>query len=220
MNDIYESGIFQSDIFRAARPAPKSRMESTITEGLALPPREQWQRNAAHTAAVAAAGADTRTWLEQLIRSRYRKEAALSGAWSIIDGQDALIGSWTVGERLIQVIVTRRRVHVRTRLPTANSNASDAQKMTAAVALGRELFGLGSESAELAKAARRLGDFTYAAPEPKDQQGFRTCYLIVTDGVSVKYSFVKLNGDPAEIKGHRPFARPERWFGERQRAVS
>jgi len=215
MNDIYES-----DIFKITRPEAKSPTESTITEGLALPSREQWQRNAAPAAAVAAAGADTRTWLEQLIRPKYRKEAALSGAWSIIDGQDALIGSWTVGERMIQVIVTRRRVHVRMKLPTAKSKASDAEKIAAAVALGRELFGLGSESAELAKAARRLGDFAYAAPEPKDQKGFRTCYLIVTDGVSVKYSFVKLNGDPAEIKGHRPFAPPSPWFGERPRAVS
>jgi hypothetical protein len=109
---------------------------------------------------------------------------------------------------LTQVIVTRRRVHVRTKLPPAKSKASDAEKITAAVALGRELFGLGSERTELAKTARRLGDFAYAVPQPKDQKGFRTCYLIVTDGVSVKYSFVKLNGDPAEIKADRPFAPP------------
>jgi hypothetical protein len=215
MNEIYESEIFEK-----TRIAAKSRMESTIIEGLVLPSREQWQRNAAPAESTAAAREDTRTWLKQLIRSEYRRESEFSGAWSIIDEQDALIGSWTVGERLIQVIVTRRRVHVRTQLPTAKAKASDAEKIAAAVALGRELFGLGSESAGLAKTARRLGDFAYAAPEPLAQKGFRTCYLIVTDGVSVKYSFVKLNGDPAEIKGHRPFAPPRPWFGERPIAVS
>jgi hypothetical protein len=212
MNDIYES-----DIFKATRHVAKSQMESIILEGVMSPSREQWQRNAAPAKATAAARKDTGTWLERLIRSEYRRESELDGAWSIINGQDALIGGWTVGERLIQVIVTRSRVHVRTKLPTAKSKASDAEKITAAVALGRELFGLGSESAELAKTARRLGDFAYAAPQPKDQKGFRTCYLIVTDGVSVKYSFVKLNGDPAEIKGDRPFAPPRPWFGERPR---
>ena len=165
------SDIFESDIFKITRPEAKSRMESTITEGLALPSREQWQRNAAPAEVTAAAREDTRTWLEKLIRSKYRKESALSGAWSIIDGQDALIGSWTVGERLIQVIVTRDRVHVRTKLPTAKSNASDAEKTTAAVALGREVFGLGSESAELAKTARRLGDFAYAAAGAEGSEG-------------------------------------------------
>ena len=52
------------------------------------------------------------------------------------------------------------------------------------------------------------------------QKGFRTSYLIVTDGVSVKYSFVKLNGNPAEIKGHSLVDSPRPWFGERPRAVS
>ena len=214
------SDILESDIFKSVRTEAKSPMESTIAEGLVLPTLDQWQRSAAPAEATVAAREDTRTWLGKLIRSKYRKEPVLSGAWSIIGGQDALIGSWTVGERLIQVIVTRTRVHVRTKLPTANPNATDEEKTAAAVALGREIFGLGAESAELADTARRLGDFAYASPEPKDQKGFRTCYLIVTDGVSVKYSFVKLNGDPAEIKGHSPFAKPRPWFGERQRAVS
>jgi len=209
-----------NDIFQITPPKAQSRMESTITEGLTLPSREQWRRNAAPAEVTAAAREDTGRWLEKLIRSQYRKESALGGAWSIIDGQDALIGSWTVGERLIQVIVTHRRVHVRTKLPAAKFKASNAEKISAAVALGRELFGLGAESAELAKAARGLGDFAYAAPKPKDQKGFRTCYLVVTDGVSVKYSFVKLNDDPAEIKGNRPFAPPRPWFRERPRAVS
>ena len=210
----------ESDIFKTTRYEAKSRMESTITEGLILPSREQWQRNAAPAEVTAAARKDTRTWLERLIRPEYRRESEFAGAWSIINGQDALIGSWTIGERLIQVIVTRHRVHVRTKLPTAKAKASDAEKINAALALGRELFGLGSESAALAKTARRLGDLAYAAPEPMAQKGFRTSYLIVTDGVSVKYSFVKLNGDPAEIKGARPFAPPRPWFGERPRAVS
>src|SRR5262245_21121986 len=128
MNDIYES-----DIFKITRPAAKSQMESIILEGVMIPSREQWQRNAAPAKAIAAARKDTRTWLERLIRPEYRRESELDGAWSIINGQDALIGGWTVGERLIQVIVTRRRVHVRTKLPTAKSKASDAEKITAAV---------------------------------------------------------------------------------------
>src|SRR5262245_21971634 len=115
--------IKESDIFNITRPEAKSRMESTIIEGLVLPSREQWQRNAAPAEVTAAAVKDTRTWLEWLIRPEYRKESALSGAWSIIDGQDALFGSWTVGERLIQVIVTRSRVHVRTQLPIAKAKA-------------------------------------------------------------------------------------------------
>lgn len=215
MNDMDES-----EIFKVSRPQAKSRMESTITEALALPSREQWQRNAAPAEKTAAAREDTRTWLERLIRSEFRKAPELGGAWSIIDGQDALFGSWTVGERLIQVIVTRPRVHVRTQLPIAKAKTSDAEKITAAVALGRELFGLGAESAALAATARRLGDFAYAAPEPMMQKGFRTSYLIVTDGVSVKYSFLKLRGDPAEIKGDSLLAPPRPWFGERPLAVS
>ena len=138
--------ISESDIFKITRPEAKSQMEFTIIEGLALPSREQWQRNAVPAEVTAAARADTRTWLKQLIRSEYRKESELGGARSIIDGQDALFGSWTVGERLIQVIVTRSRVHVRTKLPIAIAKASDAEKIIAAVALGCELFGLGSES--------------------------------------------------------------------------
>jgi len=212
--------INESDIFKTTRHDAKSRMESTILEGVMIPSREQWRRNAAPAEVTAAARKDTRIWLERLIRSEYRREPELGGAWSIINGQDALIGSWTMGERLIQVIVTRSRVHVRTKLPIAIAKASDAEKIIAAVALGRELFGLGSESAALAKTARRLGDLAYAAPEPMAQKGFRTSYLIVTDGVSVKYSFVKLNGDPAEIKGHSLVDSPRPWFGERPRAVS
>ena len=185
-----------------------------------IPSREQWQRNAAPAEVTAAARKDTRTWLEQLFRPEYRRESEFAGAWSIINGQDALLGGWTVGQRSIQVIVMRRRVHVRTKLPTPITTASDAEKIAAAVALGRELFGLGSESADLAKTARRLGDLAYAAPEPTAQKGFRTSYLIVTDGVGVKYSFIKLNGDPAEIKGHSMVESPRPWFGERPRAVS
>src|SRR6187200_2167069 len=105
------SDIFEGDIFKLARAEAGSRMESTITEAVALPSRDQWQRNAAPAEATAAARKDTRTWLEKLIRAKYRKDASLSGAWSIIGGQDALIGSWTVGERVVQVIVTRDRVH-------------------------------------------------------------------------------------------------------------
>ena len=212
--------INESDIFKTTRHEAKSLMESTIMEGVMIPSREQWQRKAAPAEVTAAARKDTRTWLERLIRSEYRREPELGGAWSIINGQDALIGSWTMGQRVIQVIVTRSRVHVRTKLPIAIAIASDAEKIAAAVALGRQLFGLGSESAELAKTARRLGDLAYAAPEPMAQKGFRTSYLIVTDGVSVKYSFVKLNGDPAEIKGHSLVESPRPWFGVRPRAVS
>ena len=212
--------INESDIFKKNRPEPKSQMESTITEGLALPSRQQWQRNAAPAEVTAAARKDTQTWLERLFRSEHRREPEFDGAWSIINGQDALIGSWTMGQRVIQVIVTRSRVHVRTKLPNAIDKASDAEKIAAAVALGRQLFGLGSESAALAKTARRLGDLAYSAPEPMAQKGFRTSYLIVTDGVSVKYSFIKLNGDPAEIKGHSLVETPSPWFGKRPRAVS
>jgi hypothetical protein len=210
----------QSEIFKTTRYETRSRMESTITEGLALPSREQWQRNAAPAAATAAARKDTRRWLEQLIRPEYRREPELTGAWSIINGHDALIGSWTAGQRLIQVIVTRKRIHVRTKLPNAIATASDEEKIAAAAALGRELFGLGPESAALAKTARRLADLAYAAPEPAAQKGLLTSYLIVTDGVSVKYSFVKVNGNPAEIKGHSAADSPRPWFGERPRAVS
>jgi hypothetical protein len=212
--------INASDIFKTNRPQPKSQMESTIMEGVMIPSAEQWQRNAAPADVTAAARKDTRTWLERLFRPEYRREPELGGSWSIINGQDALIGSWTIGQRVIQVIVTRRRVHVRTKLPIAIARASDAEKIAAAVALGRQLFGLGSESATLAKTARRLGDLAYAAPEPIAQKGFRTSYLIVTDGISVKYSFIKLNGDPAEIKGHRLIEAPRPWFGKRPHAVS
>jgi hypothetical protein len=215
MNDMDES-----EIFKVSRPRAKSPMESTITEGLVLPSREQWQGNAAPAEKTAAAREDTQTWLKRLIRSEFRKEPDLDGAWSIIEGQDALFGSWTAGERLIEVIVTRARVHVRTQLPIAKAHASDSEKIAAAVALGRQLFGLGAESAALAATARRLGDFAYAAPEPKTQKGFRTSYLIVTDGVSVKYSFLKLSGDPAEIKGDSLLAPPRPWFGARPLAVS
>lgn len=215
MIDTYDSGIF-----KVAPPEPKSRMESTIFEGLVLPSRERWQRNAAPPDVTTAAREDTRTWLERLVRPEYRGEPALKGAWSIIDGQDALVGSWTVGERVIQVIVTRSRLHVRARLPVAKAQASEADKVAAAMALARELFGLGSESAALAKTARRLGDYVYAAPEPDMQTGFRTSCLIVSDGTSVKYSFLKVNGNPAEIKGAQAYAPPEPWFGARPRAVS
>jgi hypothetical protein len=210
----------ENDIFKLNRPPAKSRMESTIMEGLMIPSREQWQRNAAPAEVTAAARKDTRTWLERLIRPEYRRDSEFAGAWSIINGQDALLGGWTVGQRSIQVIVTRSRVHVRTKLPSAIDKASDAEKIAAAVTLGRELFGLGPESAALAKTARRLGDLAFAAPEPKAQKGFRTSYLIVTDGVSVKYSFIKLNRDPAEIKGHSLVESPRPWFEERPRLVS
>jgi hypothetical protein len=49
-------------------------------QGLVLPSREQWQRNAAPAEATAAAREDTRTWLKQLIRSEYRRESAFMGA--------------------------------------------------------------------------------------------------------------------------------------------
>jgi hypothetical protein len=212
--------INESDIFKTTRLEAKSLMESTIMEGVMIPSREQWQRKAAPAEVTATARKDTRTWLERLIRSEYRREPEPGGAWSIINGQDALIGSWTMGQQVIQVIVTRSRVHIRTKLPIAIAIASDVEKIAAAVALGRQLFGLGSESAALAKTARRLGDLAYAAPEPMAQKGFRTSYLIVTDGVSVKYSFVKLNSDPAEIKGHSLVESPRPWFGVRPRAVS
>jgi len=173
-------------------PEP-STMERTVSEGLILPDTSAMTQSAVDPQSLRQPMHDAVEWIKTVLRPEY-----LRGGWDrrlvalprAANGQDAIAGAWTAGGRAVQVIVTMRRVHVISKLP---SPAGDDPQDMARTALENavELLQIeelpGLEEWQLSTVAGLL----LGKREVSFARNWFETLLFLTDGKAVKYSVLK-----------------------------
>ena len=173
-------------------PEP-SVMERTLTEGLILPDSGSLMQNAIDAQSVPRLLHDTIEWIKTVLRAEYlrggweRRLVALPG---MLNGQDAITGAWTAGGRAVQVFVTKRRVHLISKLP---SQPTEDQNQIARTALENAVEMLRIEELpavedwELSTVAGLL----MGKRQVSFAHNWFETLLFTTDGKGVKYSVLK-----------------------------
>lgn len=124
-------------------------------------------------------------WLVEPIGER------LFGVPESIDEEDALIGAWIGNGRTLQVVVTRERLHVMTRLSEASPPTSPAEVAERAFATAYELLQLRSPPDQAAWDVRPLGGLTVGRRYVDSPRTWQETLFWITDGRGVKYSTLK-----------------------------
>jgi hypothetical protein len=206
-----------ASLFSAPLPAMRGAMAETIGEGLEPPPLEQAAAQAVAPACIAQPCADTVTWIRRIVRPAWIDEDAL-GDWLAIRGGvmglDGLVGGWQTSLGALQIIATRRRIHVRTRLPVAQAISSAANRIAESAALATQLFAADVEWTARVWQIQALGPLTVASQAlPFVADWIESC-LIVTDGAAVKYSFLKIVHRQSPPQGGSALRDLSPWFTE------
>src|SRR2546421_9917819 len=108
-------------ILRPRLSQEPSVRERTVTEGLILPDSGSLMQNAIDAKSVPRFLQDTIEWIKTVLRAEYLRggwERRLVALRRALNGEDAIAGAWTAGGRAVQVFVTKRRVHVISKLPS------------------------------------------------------------------------------------------------------
>ncbi len=129
-----------------------------------------------------------------------------------LDGEDACIGAWAIHGRALQAVVTRRRVHLLTRLQASPPSRLDRPVVEAAAELAAELLRM-PEKPDLATWTQRsFGGLLLVYRELPFARNWPETLLVVTDGAGVKYSVLKYRDRTSEVERESADPPPEPWL--------
>ena len=182
-------------VFLEAVPELQGTMAETIGEALVLPAVVDALECSLEPATTAPQREETVAWIRRILRPALLKEDALDdwlGIRGAIMGLDALFGGWETAAGPIQVIATKRRLHIRTRLPGHEPLAAGPSRITESASLAGRLFESDVDWTTLVWQLQTLGAFTIGYQELPLVANWRDSCLIVSDGTGVKFSFLKI----------------------------
>lgn len=202
-------------VLRLSPGEARTRMGKTVGEGLVLPDAEAVQRRALPHATVQRPLAAVVDWLRTVCQPRWLPDPLSDTLFAVpraLDGEDACIGAWEIRRRTLQAVVTRRRVHLLTRLQDRPPSRLDRRVVEAAAELAGDLLRL-PEKLDLttwvqqpfAGALLVYRDVPFARSWPET-------LLVVTDGAGVKYSMLKYRDRTSEVERESADPPPEPWL--------
>ena len=189
----------QSDPFEALFTAPipelKGSMEETVGEALAMPSPADARAHRVAPTRVDHEREETSAWTRRILKPEWIDDKAIEGWLAIrggVHGQDGLFGAWKTSKGSLQVVATKRRIHVRMLLPKDVRAAAGPARLKEAAALARQIFQADLDWSNPDWQVRDLGGFTFGYRElPFIANWWESC-LVVSDGVAVKFSFLKI----------------------------
>ncbi len=202
--------------FDKAPPRDDDLVGATLAEALRPPKPADALAWRVPDAETTAARRESEVWLGRMVRAAHQPPGLDSGVeWlglrGYAHGQDVLVTGWTSPLRSLQVVATRERIHLCTSL-APEVVADDEARVSAAAALAEQLFEAWFPTEPVQWSIARTGSWTYAVRAEEPARNWSGTCLIVSDGMGVKLSFLKLLMPDHVTKGQRagPDVRP--WF--------
>lgn len=200
--------------FAKAPPRDDDLLGATVAEAIRPPKPSDALASRVPEVETVAARAGSQTWLARMVRVAHQPPAGgpeWLGLRSYLLGQDVLLAGWTSPLRALQVASTRERMHVCTSL-AGEAVEGDEARVSAAATLAEALFEAWFPADPARWWVRRTGSWTYAVLAEEPATSWAETVLVVSDGVGVKFSFVKDLRPDHPAKGERagPDLRP--WF--------
>ena len=170
-------------------------MEKTVGEALAMPSPANARAHRVAAALVVRERKETIAWTRRILKPEWIDEKALDNLLAIrggVQGRDGLFGAWKTGNGPLQIVATKRRIHIRMLLPKDLRAAPGPARLKEAAALAQRIFHADIDWNNLDWQVRALGEFTFAYREvPSIANWWESC-LVVSDGAAVKFSFLKI----------------------------
>ena len=175
-------------------PERKTSVGQTLGEGLGLPDVDTMIAHAHPPEEIEPMLRDAANRIRSTLRADWLVEPIgerLFGVPESIEGEDALIGAWIGNGRTLQVVVTRERFHLMTRLSEASPPTSVAETAERAFATAYGLLQLPSPPEQAAWDVRPLGGLTVGRRYVDSPRMWQETLFWITDGRGVKYSTLK-----------------------------
>ena len=207
-------------LFTATIPELKGIMEKTVGEALAMPSPEDARTHGVAPTLVVREREETIAWTKRILKPEWIDGKAIDDWLAIrggVQGRDGLFGAWRTSRGLLQIVATKRRIHVRLVLPKDVRAAPGPARIKEAASLAREIFQTDLDWSKLDWQVRDLGGFTFGYREiPFIANWWDSC-LVVSDGTAVKFSFLKIaNRNSPSGRDSGP-AENEPWFQSTRR---
>jgi hypothetical protein len=178
-------------------PDADTSMGKTVGEGLTLPPAEKVLLQWPFREAVKDQLAESLAWIGSVLRHDWIAPDAAERLGPVskgVNGEDALVGGWTSGRRAVQIVVTRERLHLLTRLPRPLAGLSEKEITNRALTLARELFQVDEELEAARWRVRPFGGVTLGNQDRRFAANWPETLLFLTDGCAFKFSILKIKG--------------------------
>ena len=175
-------------------PERETSVGRTLGEGLGLPDVDAMIAHARPPEEIDSMLRDAANRIRSTLRAEWLVQPIgerLFGVPEAIDDEDALIGAWICGGRTLQVVVTRKRLHLMTRLSEASPATSRAEAAQRAFATAYELLQFPSPPEQAAWDVRPLGGLTVGRRYVDSPRTWQETLFWITDGLGVKYSTLK-----------------------------
>ncbi len=196
-------------------PERKTSVGQTLGEGLGLPDADAMIAHARPPEEIGSMLLDAASRIRSTLREDWLVEPIaerLFGMAESIDGEDALIGAWIGSGRTLQVVVTRERLHVMTRLSEASPPTSPAKAAERAFATAYELLQLPSPPEQAAWDVRPVGGLTVGRRYVDSPRTWQETLFWITDGRGVKYSTLRITDRASRPSVGSAMRRIIPWF--------
>ncbi len=196
-------------------PEANTLMGQTIGEALKLPGARDVLRRAKDPQRIGRLLEDTAKWIKTVVKPEWLPpdlDQQLFAVPQALALEDAFIGAWEIDETVVQVAVTKERVHLVTRMGDTPVAGSESKKLAAAVAFAERVLQLPEPLKSEAFSPRAFAGCAMATRQVDTAAQWYDTLLIVTDGVGVKYSVLKLKdkSSPNERESAKRVVVP--WF--------
>lgn len=207
-----------SPLLTLASPEAETRMGKTVGEGLVLPDAEGLLKQALPKEATKGITEETVEWIRQVLRPVWLVPDLGTRLFAVpraVNGEDAFIGGWTIKNQPFQVVVTRERVHLLTRLKDSSKEQDSEEKARRAVALAFGLLQIPGMPDPGQWRTRPFGGLLLGTREVGDfaREWYETL-LFLTDGRGFKFSVLKYKGRTSPPKRGGPRTGPVPWFSQ------
>jgi hypothetical protein len=182
-------------LFTAPIPELKGIMGKTVGEALVMPSPGDAREHGVAPTLVVREREETIAWIRRILKPEWIVDKAVNDLLAIrggVQGRDGLFGAWKTSQGPLQIVATRRRIHVRMLLPKAARAADGPARIKEAAALAQQIFQADLDWSNVDWQVRDLGGFTFGYRElPFIANWWESC-LVVSDGAAVKFSFLKI----------------------------
>lgn len=207
------------DLRRCLRPALQiqppdaaSRMAKTVGEGLGHPSADQIIATAVPRDRVMRLREESARWLRDVLRPEWIPTDLSDRLYAVraaTAGQDAFVGAWEIKGRMFQAVVTHARIHV---LSDLKGPAASGGELGAALATASEILRIDAPLPAERIHTQPFGGLTLGVREEEFARNWDETLLFLTDGKTIKFSFLKFlhRTSPDEKVGAA--GEPEPWF--------
>jgi hypothetical protein len=208
-------------LFTASIPELKGIMEKTVGEALAMPSPEDARKHRVSPTLVVREREETIAWTRRILKPEWIDGKAMDDWLAIrggVQGRDGLFGAWKTSHGPLQIVATKRRIHVRMVLPKDARSAPGPARIKEAGELARQMFQTDLDWSNVDWQVRDLGGFTFGYRElPFIANWWDSC-LVVSDGAAVKFSFLKITHRDSPPGRKSGSAEDTPWFQATRRS--